>query len=146
MPDDFRVFEQLHIAATGGIVKLLLRRDQRAGGMLGGKAIFVLHVRADMTPEERAAIAKYKLGDTMLYARERVRVEEESVKGLAKAWLKHALNLTIHAKDLADGKTIECKDIMEMMAAEEQVKEAALAFAAMLRAATHFGGEEVVEV
>jgi hypothetical protein len=127
-------------------MKLLLRRDQRAGGMLGNKVIFVLHVRADIAPEEKEAISKYKLGDCMLYARERLRLEEESLKGAAKFWLKHMLNLTVQVRDLVEGKTIECKDIMEMLAVEEQLKEAAEAFGMMLRAAMHFGGEEVVEV
>jgi len=124
-------------------MKLLLRRDQRAG--LLGKVIFTLVVRADISPAERAAIDKYKLGNCLLYARDVVRVEE-SAKGIAKALLQHALNITVSVRDLADGKTIECKDIMEMLAAEEQVKEAALAFSQMLQAAMHFGGEEVVEV
>lgn len=127
-------------------MRLLLRRDQRTGGMLGNKPIFVLHIRADIAPEEREAISKYKLGDCLLYTRERVRLEEESVKGVAKAWLKHMLNLTVQVKDLVEGKTIECKDIMEMLAAEEQLKEAGEAFIAMLRAAVHFGGEEVLEL
>jgi hypothetical protein len=82
----------------------------------------------------------------MLYAREQLRVEEESVKGLAKFWLKHMLNLTIQVKELVDGKTIECKDIMEMLAAEDQVREAAQNFVIMLRSAMGFGGEEVVEL
>ena len=125
-------------------MKILLRRDQKQA--LFGKVIFTLSVRADLSQPEREAITKYKLGDCMLYAREHVRVEEDSVKGIAKAWLKHALNMTVQVKDLANGKTIECKDILEMLAAEEQVKEAALAFGAMLRAASMFGGEEVVEV
>ena len=127
-------------------MKLLLRRDQRAGGMLGGKMIFVLHVRADIGPEERAAITKYKLGDSILYTRQRVQLEEESVKGVAKAFLKHMLNLTVQVKDLVEGKTIECKDILEMLAVEEQLKEAGEAFMAMLRAAVRFGGEEVLEL
>jgi hypothetical protein len=127
-------------------MRMLLRRDQRTGGMLGNKAIFVLHVRADIAPEEREAITKYKLGDCALYRREQVRVEEATAGGFAKAWVKHMLNLTVQVKDLVDGKTIECKDILEMLAVEEQLKEAGEAFVAMLRAAMHFGGEEVLEL
>ncbi len=47
-------------------MKLLLRRDQRSG-LLGGKPTFSLDVRAEITADEKAAIAKYKLGDTVLY-------------------------------------------------------------------------------
>lgn len=126
-------------------MKLLLRRNQKAG-LLGGKITFTLTVRADLSSEEREAIKKYRLGDTMLYAREWLNVEEASFKGLAHFYLRHAMNLTIQAKDLADGKIIDCKDILEMLAAEAQVKEAAQAFSVMLQAAKHFGGEEVIEL
>ncbi len=39
-------------------MRLLLRRDQRAGGMPGGKAIFVLQAKTHTSDEERSAIAK----------------------------------------------------------------------------------------
>jgi hypothetical protein len=48
--------------------------------------------------------------------------------------------------DLASGKKVECKDIIEMMAVVEQIKEAAQTFKAVLNAAAHFGGEEVIEL
>ena len=125
-------------------MKLLLRRDQRSG--MTGKIIFTLTVRADLATTERDAINKYKLGDTMLYARERLHLEDDSLKSVAKFWLKHALNLTVQVKDLVNGKSVECKDILEMMAAEEQLKEAARVFGVILRSAMYFGGEEVIEV
>jgi len=127
-------------------MKLLLRRDQRAGGMLGGKVIFVLNVRADISPSERAAMDKYKLADCILYQRDNTRPDLDTYAGIAKAFVRHALNLTVKARDLADGKVIECKDILEMLAVEEQLKEAGNNFVMMLRAAMHFGGEEVVEL
>ena len=127
-------------------MKILLRRDQRAGGMLGGKTVFVLTVRAVITPAEQAAIGKYKLGDTMLYAREQLRLENDSVGEVAKFWVKHMLNLKVQVKDLVEGKVIECKEIIEMLAAEDQLKEAARNFKQVLDAASHFGGEEVVEL
>jgi hypothetical protein len=126
-------------------MKLLLRRDQKPG-LLGGKITFTLSVRADLTPDEAEAIKRYKLGDTMLYARERLQIDENTFAGHAKFLFRHAMNLTIHVKDLANGKIIDCKDILEMMAAEEQVKEAAQSFVAMLQAAKQFGGEEVLEL
>jgi hypothetical protein len=126
-------------------MKLLLRRDQKTS-MLGGKITFILSVRADLTQDEALAIQRYKLGDTTLYAREKLQLEDTSVAATARFFLKHAMNLTVQVKDLAQGKVIECKDILEMMAAEQQVREAAQAFSAMLQAAKQFGGEEVVEL
>ena len=52
-------------------MKLLLRREQRSGML--GKVIFVLTVRADLSEPERQAINKFKLGDCLLYERDRVR-------------------------------------------------------------------------
>ncbi len=51
-------------------MKLLLRRDQKSG--LLGKIAFVLDVRAELTGDEKNSITKYKLGNTMLYEREKL--------------------------------------------------------------------------
>jgi predicted GNAT family acetyltransferase len=125
-------------------MKLLLRRDQRQG--LLGKVIFTLDVRADISDAERANIKKYKLGKELLYARNKDVPQDEGWKGVGKMLVFHALNITISVNDLVDGKQIECKDIMEMLAAEEQIKTAALNFGRVLEAATRFGGEEVVHL
>jgi ubiquinone/menaquinone biosynthesis C-methylase UbiE len=46
--------------------------------------------------------------------------------------------------DRVGGKRIECKDIVEMIAVCDQIKEAAQTFKAVLEAAAQFGGEEVL--
>ncbi len=124
-------------------MKLLLRRDQRQG-MLGGKIIFTLDVRAQISPEEHANIDRYKLGGQFLYVKNTDVPREEGLKGVGKLLLFHAMNITISVNDLVNGKKIECKDIMEMLAAEEQIKESAINFGRILEAAAHFGGEEVI--
>ena len=125
-------------------MKLLLRRDQRQG--LLGKVIFTLDVRAQISSEERASIDTYKLGKEILYARNKDVPHEEGWKGVGKLLVFHALNLTISVNDLVEGKKIECKDILEMLAAEEQIKDAAISFGRVLEAAARFGGEEVLHV
>ena len=47
-------------------MKLLLRRDQRTSVL--GRVVFTLDVRAEISNDEKSAIAKYKLGDTILYS------------------------------------------------------------------------------
>ena len=126
-------------------MKLLLRREQKTSDF-SGKITFILTVRADLTDAERSAVDKYKLGNSLLYARENVRLESETMGGVAKLLFKNMLNLTVRVYDLVNGKTIECKEILEMLAAEEQIKEAGQVFMTMLRAAMHFGGEEVLEL
>jgi hypothetical protein len=128
---------------TGVNMKLLLRRDQRSG--LTGKMIFSLDVRADITAAEKADIQKYKLGATELYASHDIS-GGSGLLGAASRLAYKAMTISVSVNDLAGGKKVECKDIVEMIAIEEQIKEAAKTFAQILAAASQFGGEEVVEV
>jgi len=125
-------------------MKLLLRRDQRSGIL--GKMIFTLDMRADLSEEERQAITKYKLGDTVLYEKTTMVEPGSGILGLASRLAHRALNMSVSVKDLANGKKLECKDIVEMLAVEDQVREAGKTFNAVLHAARHFGGEEVVDL
>lgn len=127
-------------------MKLLLRRDQKSGMLGVGKIIFILDVRAELTEEEKSHIKKYKLGETMLYERSTMTERGSGLLGLASRVAFKMLNLSISVNDLASGKQVECKDIMEMLAVEEQIKEAAQTFKAVLTAAAQFGGEEVIEI
>jgi F420-0:gamma-glutamyl ligase-like protein len=126
-------------------MKLLLRRDQKSGMLGVGKVTFILDVRAELTEEEKSHIKKYKLGETMLYERDKV-VGGSGLLGLASRLALNMMNISINVNDLANGKKVECKDIMEMLAVEEQIKEAAQTFKAVLTAAAQFGGEEVIEI
>lgn len=125
-------------------MKLLLRRDQRSG-VLGGKPVFSLAVRSELTGPESEAIKRYKLGQTVLYASHEV-TGGSGLLGAASRLAYKAMTISLTVADLTDGKTIECKDVVEMLAIEDQVKEAARTFKQVLDAASHFGGEEVVEL
>ena len=125
-------------------MKLLLRRDQKPGMLGMGKVTFILDVRAELTNDEQSSVKKYKLGDTMLYERDKITDPGSGLIGLASRIAFKAMNLTVSVDDLTRGKQIECKDVVEMLAVEDQIKEACKTFKAVLTAATHFGGEEVV--
>lgn len=125
-------------------MKLLLRRNQRAG--LLGKVVFVLDVRADLSDEERLNISRYRLGDTLLYQSHELTDRGSGLLGAASRLAFKAMTINVSVNDLASGKRIEVKDIVEMLAVEDQIKEAARTFAQVLHAAATFGGEEVVEV
>lgn len=137
-------------------MKLLLRRNQKSGLM--GKVTFTLDVRAQLTEEEKAHIRKYKFADTILYQRDGLKdtgpVQQSSVwKALwgflriIGAIFKHrVLNLTVQVKDLENGKHIEVKSVVEMLAVEGQLREAAQNFKNILAAAAHFGGEEIIDI
>jgi len=130
-------------------MKLILQRSQKSGMMGMGKIIFGLDARAQLTEEESEYVKKYKMGREILYRKEKV--DTSSIQGmgimagLGTALAARALNLTISVDDLVKGKHVECKDIVEMRAAEEQLREACAMFKEILESAAHFEGEEVVE-
>lgn len=127
-------------------MKLLLRRDQQTSGLLKNTITFSISVRADLSAEECQNIQKYKLGESILYARGELVDKGAGLLGLASRIAFHAMNISVSVNDLANGKRVECKNIMEMLGVEEQIKEAAANFKAVLDAAAHFGGDEVVEL
>ena len=125
-------------------MKLLLRRTQ--GAAILGKPTFALDVRAELSDDERARISKYKLGDTTLFSRYEMTDRGKGLLGLISRIIFKMRNLTITVNNLTNGKHIECKDVVEMLAIEEHIREAGRTFISVLRASTHFGGEEVVEL
>jgi hypothetical protein len=125
-------------------MKLLLRHDQKSGLM--GKVTFTLTVRADLSQQEKDNIQKYKLGDTVLYERMTMVDKGSGLLGVASRLAFKMMNLSVAIKDLTDGTKIDCKDIVEMLAVEDQIKEAAHTFKNVLEAAANFGGEEVIEI
>jgi hypothetical protein len=131
-------------------MKLLLRRSERSSVL--GKPIYVLDVRAEISDEEKNWIGKYKFGPSLLYSRKQPppKIDHDSALSVSLdvgvRLLHHAMNITVSINDLVNGKRVECKDIMEMLAAVEQIKEAAQNFGAVLRAASQFGGEEVITI
>lgn len=126
-------------------MKLLLRRDQRAA-LIGSKPVFVLQVRAEISDAEAGHIKKYKLGDSLLYEKKPLQQGANEYAQLAHTLAWRFANITITANDLVNGRKIECKDILEMLGVEEQLKQAAQTFKAVLDAAANFGGEEALEV
>lgn len=125
-------------------MKLLLRRDQKAG--LIGKITFTLGVRAELTEDEKSNIKKYKLGETMLYERMTLTDKGSGLLGVASRLAFKMMNLSVSVNDLSGGKKIDCKDIVEMLAVEDQIREAAQTFKNVLEAAASFGGEEVIQL
>ncbi|HVA13689.1 MAG TPA: hypothetical protein VNF99_10600 [Stellaceae bacterium] len=127
-------------------MKLLLRRDQQTSGLMRNTIKFSLAVRAAISDEERRNIEKYKLGETVPYSRGELIDKGRGLAGLATRAAFHIMNISVSVDDLANGKRVECKDILEMLDVEEQIKTAATTFKQVLEAAAHFGGEEVIEL
>lgn len=127
-------------------MKLLLRREQQTSGIIRNTITFAITVRAELSPEERQNIQKYKLGESVLYTRGELTDRGSGLLGLASRAAFHLMNISVTVNDLVQGKRIECKDILEMLGVQEQLKEAAATFKSVLEAAAHFGGDEVLEL
>jgi hypothetical protein len=124
-------------------MNLLLRRTHRSG--LLSKVVYTLDVRAHLSEAERAAVSEYGLARVRLYRRMEVADPGKGLLGIAFRFAFKAGNLSLHARDLVDGKRLECADIVEILSVEDQVRASARTFSQLLAAAVGFDGEEVVE-
>src|ERR1700730_11314241 len=122
-------------------MKLLIKRDQQMGGMLGNKAMFQIMVRAEISPEEQKAVVQYRLEDTVLYKKYEVS-GGSGLLGLASRAVLNATNVVVTVNSLVSGSWVICKDVADMLAVEEQIIEGAKMFKQVLHAAMTFGGDE----
>ncbi|MBV9826806.1 MAG: hypothetical protein JO001_14190 [Alphaproteobacteria bacterium] len=152
-------------------MQLKLKRSQRNVGLMGGKVLFALDARADLTAEERGLVNKYGLGKLVVYdseARKRNAAAASehfdgaagspvigatagstaaslwrSARGAARAAMS-ALTLRVTVDSLAGGQHIECKDLDELMGAEAAILDACKNVKAYLETALTFDGREEV--
>lgn len=125
-------------------MKLKLARNQKSS-MLGA-VTFSLDARAELTSEEVESVRRYKLGKTLLYQKNEMIDPGRGLIGAAWRLAFKMMNVAVTVDDLVHGKHLECKDIVEMRAVEEQIKDASRTFKDILETAAHFGGEELVEI
>ena len=150
-------------------MQLKLRRSQRAGGMLGGKVIFALDARAELSADEQGLVRKYALGKLVVYDSEARKKHGEAAyghfdnaantpgntgssagrslwsnaRGLASAAMM-ALTLRVTVDSVMSGQHIECKDLDELLGAEAAIVDACKSLKAYLDTAVTFDGREEV--
>ncbi len=127
-------------------MELLLSKSQKSG-MLYSTITFILTIKTKLTDEEQALVRKYKMGKEVVYEKLPVIATAAGMGGFAGALTAitaKALNLIFTVDDLVRGRTIECKDILDMIAAEQQIRDAADGLWGILQASKNFEGEEVV--
>jgi hypothetical protein len=137
-------------------MQLKLKRSQRQGGVMGGKLLFCLDARVELTAQEADDVRKYKLGSMCIYNSEASKkhltagmtsLATGNALGIGKAafsMVMHRLNTNITIDGLVRGTHIECKDMDELLGAEESVMEACQNLRAYLDTAATFDGQEVV--
>ena len=120
--------------------------------------VFGLSARVDLAPDEAADIQRYRFGKLLIYSSEaaqkhadraHMRLGSGSASGIlgglvSAAMSRIALNVTVDS--LIQGQHIECKDMDELLGAEEAIRNACETLRAYLDVATTFhGSEEVIE-
>jgi len=129
-------------------MELLLSRSQKTGFTGLGAITFVLNLRSQLTAEEAEYVRTYKLGKDIMY--EKASVMDKlprlgPVQQLVSIFTAKAKGHIFTVNDLVKGRTVECRDIIEMIEAEAQIKEAAQNFYNVLQTCHQFGGEEVIK-
>jgi hypothetical protein len=142
-------------------MQLKLRRSQRKTFM--GSILFCVDVRAHYSREENSNINRYHLGTQYIYnSRKRERRMEEASAYLDRSqegsFLQRAadmargvssivvasFHLQISVASLANGHHIACKDMQELLDAEDAVRMAARKLTRYLQVASTFDGSEIV--
>jgi len=146
------------------LIQLRLRRSQRTAGLVSTKVVFTLDARADLSPHARSLVDKYRLGPLVVYdSQARSKHNEVAVahfqsggsaagvggqlaglaRGLASAAMA-AMTLRITVASLTAGHHIECKDLHELLGAEEAITQACESIKGYLEVAETFDGRELV--
>jgi hypothetical protein len=128
-------------------LQLKIRRSQVKG--LTGGVQFNVHFIAELSPDAHQAVAHYRFGRTVLY--QKPLELKLSFNVFVALWRMFWLWITrarwqITVNDLVKGRSVKCKDILEVLQVEQDVRTASELFADILRTASWFGGEEVVEL
>lgn len=129
-------------------MKLRLSKSQRTAGVMSKNVVFSLAAQVDLTAAEAGYVSKYKMGKEVIYNKDRINPERhdyKSTKGIIRNFSAAAMNINLTVDDLVKGRTIECKDISEMLQAEETVKSACEGLKNLLEACAGFEGEEVID-
>jgi hypothetical protein len=112
-----------------------------------------LDARVDLLPEERSNVDKYRLGTQVLYNSAATEANlAKAAAGFAGGGLLRGavglamsrLSLSITVDSLTKGHHIECKDIDELLGAEEAIKSACDNIRTYIDLASTFDGREIV--
>jgi hypothetical protein len=144
-------------------MQLKIQRSQRMGGLTGSTVFFCLDIRADYTSEEQDNIRKYRLAGQGLYnSRAATRHLDAAgahldqsqsgdlkhraggiIKGAASLALSR-LHLSVTIESIGKGHHIECKDMEELLEAEDTLRTACKNLTRYLEVASTFNGSELV--
>jgi hypothetical protein len=128
-------------------IRLKIRRSQAKGFVRG--VAFNVHFIAELSPDAQRAVEHYRFGKVVLYHKPlELKLSFNVFLALWRAfWLwvtRSRWQITVN--DLTRGRTVKCRNILEVLEVEKDIRVAAELFENILRTASWFGGEEVVEL
>lgn len=119
-------------------MELLFNREHKSG-MMGGLKLS-LTATAQIDEEEKKLVKDFKMGELLIYEKENAGVNTNSVKSM---FIYKFLVPRITVSELIAGKTIEAKDLIEILSAEEQIRKAGEYLHYLLVRAKRFSEETV---
>jgi hypothetical protein len=136
-------------------MQLKIQRSQRTGGVISSSVFFALDVRADYSRAEQDSISKYKLGKQIIYnskaAQKHFDKAKDALDGSVTGGLKGIasglmarLHLVVTIDSLGSGQHIECKDLAELIEAEDTIMDACKNVRGFLQVASTFDGRTIL--
>ena len=136
-------------------MQLKIQRSQRQSGVVSKSVMFCVDARIHLSAEEQANVNRYRLGSQIIYSSEAAKRHAEGAGAehftSTASWargLYHAaaarLALSITVDSLQRGQHIECKDLNEVLDAEDALMESCQKLKVYLQIATTFDGRETV--
>ncbi len=144
-------------------MQLKIQRSQRVGGLASSTVFFCLDVRADYSAQEAADVQRYRLDGQLVYASRAARKHADTAKAhlagssAGNGWAQAAgmarglgslalakLQLNITVASLGRGHHIECKDLEELLEAEDALRDACKNVTRYFEAASTFNGAETI--
>ncbi len=121
-------------------MKLVIKRTKKSG--FSGKSKYELYVRADVTEEEATLIKENSLNKESVAYHDKT----GNAEGFFAILIKMMRDTNMTVDTFVRGTTFACKDVLELMEIEDNIRDSALSLRAILEIANKFGGEEVIEV
>ncbi len=121
-------------------MQLVIKRTKKSG--ITGKSKYELYVRADVTEEEATLIKENSLNKESVAYHDKTGEAEGFFAMLMK--MIRDTNMTVDT--FVRGTTFACKDVLELIEIEDNIRGSAVSLRAILEVAKKFGGEEVIDV
>ncbi len=136
-------------------MQLKIKRSQREAGLISKTAVFIIDARVVFTANEERNVQRYKLWNEHIYSSESAKKSwinaELSKDGSTSGGLKTlthsilaAFKLNVTVRSIHSGQHIECKNLDELIFAEECIKTACKTLREYLDVASTFNGSEVL--